>query len=120
MKKVVLGIGAMFLLFVAGLVVLMTVDFNRLNKEAYYVHITSDGEIEEYKLDTGEIMEMYWYEIPAFDQNGEEKTLKFSAQKNLRHDAYMKLYVKKETEVTSYDEVKFHELPKKVQELMEK
>jgi len=120
MKKVFLGIGALFLLFVAGLVVLITVDFNRLNKEAYYVHITTDGEIEEYKLDSGEIMKMYWYEIPAYDENGKEQTLKFSAQKNLRHGAYMKLYVKKETEVTSYDEVKFHELPKKVQELMKK
>lgn len=120
MKKVFLGIGALFLLFVAGLVALMTVDFNRLNKEAYYVHINTDGDVEEYKLDNGEIMKMYWYELPAYDENGKEQTLKFSAQKNLRNDAYMKLYVKNETEVTSYDEVKFHELPKKVQELMEK
>ncbi|MFJ8520408.1 YxeA family protein [Lysinibacillus xylanilyticus] len=120
MKKVFLGIGALFLLFVAGLVVLMTVDFNRLNKEAYYVHITTDGKVEEFKASNGEIWKSYWYEIPAYDENGKELTLKFSAQKNLRHDAYMKLYVKKETEVTSYDEVKFHELPKKVQELMKK
>lgn len=120
MKKVFLGIGALFILFVAGLVVLMTVDFNRLNKEAYYVHITTDGEVEEFKANNGEIWKSYWYEVPAYDKNGDEQTLKFSAQKNLRHDAYLKLYVKKETEVTSYDEVKFHELPTKVQELMKK
>lgn len=118
MKKVFLGIGALFILFVAGLVVLMTVDFNRLNKDTYYVHITTDGEMEEYKANSGEIFKMYWYEIPTYNKNGEEQTLKFSAQKNLRHDAYLKLYVKKETEVTSYDEVKFHELPAKVQDQM--
>ena len=111
MKKVFFGIGALFILFVAGLVVLMTVD-------SYYVHITADGEVEEYKADSGQIYQSYWYELPAFNKNGEEKTLKFSAHKNLRHDAYLKLYVKKETEVTSYDEVKFHELPAKVQDQM--
>jgi len=116
MKKVFLGIGALFILFVAGLVVLMTVDFNRLNKETYYVNITADGEVEEYKASNGEIFKMYWYELPTYNKNGKEKTLKFSAQKNLRHDAYLKLYVKKENEVTSYDEVKFHELPAKVQD----
>ncbi|MEQ6854995.1 YxeA family protein [Lysinibacillus capsici] len=118
MKKVFFGIGALFILFVAGLIVLMTVDFNRLNKDTYYVHITADGEVEEYKVDSGEIFKMYWYELPTYDKNGEEKTLKFSAHKNLRQDAYLKLYVKKETEVTSFDEVKFHELPAKVQDQM--
>lgn len=118
MKKVFFGIGALLILFVAGLVVLMTVDFNRLNKDTYYVHITADGEVEEYKASNGEIFKMYWYELPAYNKNGEEKTLKFSAHKNLRHDAYLKLYVKKETEVSSYDEVKFHELPNKAEDQM--
>lgn len=115
MKKVFLGIGALFILFVAGLVVLMTVDFNRLNKDTYYVHITSDGEVEEYKASDGQIFELYWYELPAINEKGEEMTLRFSAQKNLRHDAYLKLYVKKENEVSSYDEVQFNDMPAKVQ-----
>ena len=38
---------------------------------------------------------MNWYEIRTYDKNGEEQTLKFSDPKNLRHDAYLKLYVKK-------------------------
>ncbi|MGE7092433.1 YxeA family protein [Lysinibacillus sp. NPDC048646] len=115
MKKVFFGIGALFILFVAGLIVLMTVDFNRLNKDTYYVHITSDGEVEEYKAGDGQILESYWYELPAFNDKGDETTLKFSAQKNLRHDAYLKLYVKKENVVTSYDEVQFEDMPAKVQ-----
>ena len=90
----------------------MTVDFNRLNKDTYYVHITADGEVEEYKTDSGEIFKMYWYELPTYNKNGEEKTLKFSAHKNLRRCLFKALR-EKETEVTSFDEVKFHELPKK-------
>jgi len=71
MKKVFFGIGALFILFVAGLIVLMTVDFNRLNKDTNYVHITADGEVEEFKADSGEIFKMYWYELPTYDKNGE-------------------------------------------------
>ena len=115
MKKAFLGIGALFILFIAGLIVLITVDFNRLNKDPYYVQITADGEAEEHKADNGEIFTTYWYELPTLNDKGEEKILKFSAQKNLRQDAYLQLYVKKGSEVTSYDEVQFNELPVKVQ-----
>lgn len=116
MKKVFFGIGALFIIFVAALVILMTVDFNRLNKDSYYVQISADGEVEEIKLDSGEIVETYWYELPSYNESGEEKTLKFSAGKNLRKDAYLKLYVKNGDEVSSYDEVKFHDIPRKAQE----
>jgi len=115
MKKIFISIGALFILFVAGLSVLMTIDFNRLNKDTFYVHITTDGKVEEYKANDGQILQTYWYELPAFKENGEEMTLKFSAQKNLRLDAYLKLYVKKENEVTSYDEIQFEDMPAKVQ-----
>ncbi|MEK4427172.1 YxeA family protein [Solibacillus sp. FSL K6-1523] len=116
MKKVYTGIGATLLLFVAALVALITVDFNRINKDAYYVQIATDGEVEEYKLNTGEIAHTYWYELPSYDESGKEVILKFSATKNLRKDAYLKLYVKKEKEVSSYNEVQFDEIPKKAQE----
>ncbi|GLC90158.1 YxeA family protein [Lysinibacillus piscis] len=118
MKKVFIGIGALLVVLVAGLVVLMTVDFNRLNKDAYYVQITADGKVKEDKADNGEIFKTYWYELEAYNENAEEKALTFSAQKNLRQDAYLKLYVKNGTEVTSYDEVQFDELPNKVQQQM--
>lgn len=116
MKKVYIGISAALILFVAALVVLVTVDFNRINKDAYYVQITTDGEVEEYKLNTGEIAQTYWYELPSYDESGKRVILKFSATKNLRKDAYLKLYVKKEKEVSSYNEVQFKEIPKKAQE----
>ncbi|MEG0385670.1 YxeA family protein [Solibacillus cecembensis] len=116
MKKVYIGIGATLILFIAALVALLTVDFNRLNKDTYYVQVTIDGELEEFRLDTGEIAESYWYELPSYDESGEEQTLKFSATKNLRKDAFLKLYVKGGKEVSSYDEVQFDEIPTKAQE----
>ncbi|MFJ7738283.1 YxeA family protein [Lysinibacillus sp. NPDC097287] len=116
MKKVYIGIGAALILFVAALVALMTVDFNRINKDTYYLQVTTDGELEEYKLNTGEIAKTYWYELPSYDERGKEQTLKFSATKNLRKDAYLKLYVKNGNEVTSYNEVQFDEIPPKAQE----
>lgn len=116
MKKVYVGIGAALLLFVAALVALRTVDFNRINKDTYYVQVTTDGELEEYKLNTGKIAETYWYELPSYDERGKEQTLEFSATKNLRKDAYLKLYVKGGKEVSSYDEVQFDEIPTKAQE----
>lgn len=116
MKKVYIGMGAALIVFVAALVALMTVDFNRINKDAYYVQVTTDGEVEEYKLSTGEIAKTYWYELPSYDDSGKEKTLKFSATKNLRQDAYLQLHVKGGTEVSTYDEVQFDEIPTKAQE----
>lgn len=120
MKKIYIGISVTLLLFVAALVTLMTVDFNRINKDTYYVQVTTDGEVEEYKLSTGEIAQTYWYELPSYNENGKEEKLKFSATKNLRKDAYLKLYVKGGKEVSSYDEVQFDEIPTKVQEKLKK
>lgn len=116
MKKIYFGVGALCILLIAGIVTLMTVDFNRVNKDYYYLQITTDGEVEEYKLDSGEIAKTYWYELLSYNEDGKEQTLKFSAPKNLRKDAYLKLYVKDGNEVTSYNEVQFDEIPKIVQE----
>lgn len=116
MKKGYFGIGALLVLFVVALLVLMNVDFNRINKDHYYLQITKDGEVEEYKLDSGEIGKTYWYELPSYNEDGNEQTLKFSAQKNLRKGAYLKLYVQDGKKVTSYNEVQFDEIPKKAQE----
>lgn len=116
MKKVFIGLTALVVLVIAALVILATVDFNRLGKDSVYVQITEDGEIEKFTTSNGEVMAMYWYKQPAYKENGEAVDVQFSAGKNLRHDAYLKLYVKKGNEVTSYDEVSYEELPDKVKE----
>lgn len=115
MKKLFIAFGVVITLLVAGLVVLATVDFNRLGKENVYVHITEDGVEDRFVTSDGAVYMSYWYEQAAYDKNGKEVQVKFSADKNLRHDAYLMLYIKNGDEVTSFDEVQFDELPVKVQ-----
>ncbi|WP_042470232.1 YxeA family protein [Bacillus ndiopicus] len=116
MKKVFIVLASLIAVVIAGLVIIATVDFNRLGKNYVYVQIAGDGEVEKYTASNGEVLEMYWYKQPAYKENGEAINVEFSATKNLRHDAYLKLYVKNGNEVTSYDEVTFDELPEKVKE----
>lgn len=63
-------------------------------------------------------MKTYWYEQPAYTEDGEEIQVEFSAQKELRQGAYLMLYVNKDNEVSSYDEVSEAELPDEVKEAL--
>lgn len=90
----------------------LTLDFNRFNKERYYIQITQDGEKLEDRLDNGEKMVRYGYKVDAINEDGKHKELEFSANKQLRKGAYLMLYVNKEGEVTSYDEVSKKDMPK--------
>lgn len=115
MKKIIISLVVAVVAIFTVSFAIMSIDFNRLNKDTYYVQITADGLLEKTKLDNGEIMKRYEYKMDAVNENGDKKELEFSANKNLRKDAYLKIYVKKDTAtVTSYDEVAEKELPKKV------
>lgn len=116
MKKL---IGITSILVVAAVVILATVDFNRFGKENVYVQVGDPSYTDEDRLDSGEIMTSYWYELPAYHENGSAVKVEFSAQKELRQGAYLKLYVKEGNEVTSYDEVSWEEVPVAVQEELE-
>lgn len=118
MKKIIALVIGVVILFVAAVVVLMTVDFNRAGKDNVYVQVGELASTDEDKLDTGEVMSTYWYEQPAYTEAGEEIQVKFSAQKELRQGAYLMLYVNKDNEVSSYDEVKEEELPAAVKEAL--
>ncbi|WP_339229524.1 YxeA family protein [Oceanobacillus sp. FSL K6-2867] len=113
MKKL---IGITSILLVAAVVILATVDFNRFGKENVYVQVGNPSYTDEDQLDSGEIMTSYWYELPAYNENGSAVKVVFSAQKELRQGAYLKLYVKGGNEVTSYDEVSLNEIPDKARE----
>lgn len=91
----------------------LTIDFNRFMKNEFYVQITEDGKEEKTKLDNGETISRYLYNIEAMDREGNKEKLEFSASKNLRKEAYLKVYVKYGSRVTSYDEVKKDDIPKK-------
>ncbi|WP_010308748.1 YxeA family protein [Kurthia senegalensis] len=117
MKKFLITIGLIFVVCCAGIYALMTIDFNRMNTSEYYVKITQDGIVTESKSSDGKIYKDYNYSLEGINEDGKKKTLDFFAQKNLRKGAYLKMYVK-EKGVSSYDEVKFDELPKKAQEFL--
>ncbi|TDQ40366.1 YxeA family protein [Aureibacillus halotolerans] len=116
MRKVVGVIITVVILFIGGIVVLATVDFNRMGKEHLYIQTSEPANVEETTLDSGQIVKSYWYEALAFNEEGEELVVEYSATKKLALDAYLKLYVKNENEVTSYDEVQWEDIPVKAQE----
>lgn len=90
---------------------------NRIGKDSYYVQVTKEGT----KEDTGgSKMEIYRYELPAYDEKGNEKTIKFTSDKQLKKDAFLRLYVKKEKEVTAWEEVSIEDVPSKAKEKMNK
>jgi len=120
MKKLIGLIAAIAVILVGGLLVLQNVNFNRLGAEQYYTQITGPGKILEDKDDKGVKYVSYEYNLPAFDNDGSETTVTFTAQKQLRENAYLTLFLKDDKGVTSYQEVKEDELPKKASEKLAK
>lgn len=114
MKKFLIFISGMLVLLVGGVLVLTNVDFNRLAKDKAFVQITKPTSVEEMKLDSGEIITTYWYTLPAFHEDGRMISVEFSATKELREDAYLMLYLTKDDDVTSYDEVSYEEYQRAV------
>ncbi|HHT7228228.1 TPA: YxeA family protein [Bacillus cereus] len=69
---------------------------NQINR-IVYVQVNKD--------DTGgSKVEIYRYELPAYDEKGNEKTIQFTADKKLKKDVLLRLYGKKEKEVTTWEE----------------
>lgn len=56
----------------------------------------------------------YEYTLTSYDKNGKSKKLKFKTVRELKDQAYLKLIVKA-TGVNKWEEVKFEDLPAKVQ-----
>lgn len=110
MKKGLISIAVILLVLVGFAVFIQNVKLNRLGAQQYYVQIHQDGKRMENKSDNGEKYVSYEYTLDGFDPSGKEKALTFTAQKELRRDAYLRIYVKG-NQVSSYQEVKADELP---------
>lgn len=121
-KKVLGAIGAV-ILFGGLLIILMRtslLDLNKTGADIYYTKITGAGEQIEDKADnSGETYIRYAYKLPAYDKNGDEKELEFTAGKQLREGAYLKVYYKESKGVTSYEEVTKKKLPDKAGEALQ-
>ncbi|MGR3775753.1 YxeA family protein [Bacillus paramycoides] len=107
---------ALFSILVVFASLLVGCDINRLGKDEYYVQITVDGKEYNGKLDNGKSYKDYQYKLTGFDKDGKEKELEFNAQKNLRKEAFLRVYYSDKKGVTAWEEVKKDELPAKVKE----
>ncbi|KEK21666.1 YxeA family protein [Bacillus gaemokensis] len=97
----------------------------KLGKEKMYVHITENG--KEYEVEKGDpTWKRYEYKVIAYDEKGNTATIKFTANKNLKSNAFLRVYVFDETNnegykgISLYEEVQEKEVPKKALEQMEK
>ncbi|EJS46194.1 TPA: YxeA family protein [Bacillus thuringiensis] len=108
---------ALFSLLVVFASLLVGCDINRMGKDEYYVQITMDGKEGVSKSMDGKVMgKEYEYTLSGFDKEGKEKELQFMAQKNLRKEAFLRVYHSDKKGVTAWEEVQEDELPKKAKE----
>lgn len=105
--------------FLGLLLFVQNVNFNRLGADVYYTQIQGQGKEMKDCIGMGETWVRYEYELLAFDKKGERTTLGFTADKQLREKAYLRLYVKVGKGVTSYQEVTQEELPEKVKDKLQ-
>ncbi|WP_026825224.1 MULTISPECIES: YxeA family protein [Exiguobacterium] len=112
MKKWI-GIAIVSIVLMVGLT---KVDWNRIGKDTLFVEIKGATDIEETTLENGEVMKRYVYTQPAFSSEGKSKEVTFTAMKELREGAYLRLYVKDGDTVTSYEEVSRADVPQSITE----
>ncbi|MGA8941295.1 MAG: YxeA family protein [Thermoactinomyces sp.] len=115
MKKIFLVLGLILVIVVSTWMFFVSPEFtkpdNPEGKTIYYTQITGPGFKDN---------ERYDYEVTAYDENGKEKKLVFSAGKKLRKGAYIELYYTFFRRVTYWEEISFEELPKVVQQKYQK
>ncbi|UHA75955.1 YxeA family protein [Paenibacillus sp. 481] len=108
----------------AGLV-LSGVDLAKVKQQwgatKMYVQITNNGD----KQGADEDSSRYYYQLKAYDKDGTETPITFSAHKNLKQNAYLLVHVREYTddrgnhEVATYEEIQSEEIPQKAKEKMD-
>lgn len=77
----------------------------RLGKKQYYTQIMQPG------LINGQAVWGYTYKQLAFDHDGQGQQLEFLADKSLRQQAYLRVYVSGEDRVITWEEVGSDAIP---------
>lgn len=90
------------------------------SNKSYYVQINNDGEIERDTSQSGSLLGFYRYKIKGFDAEGVEKALNFTANHNLRHEAYLKVHENRKRGVISWEEVQRLSIPKEALDSLDK
>ena len=96
---------------VVAIFVVFQKNYNRMNADSYYTQIVGDGKL---LADEDPDYNRYEYTLQAFSANKNE-SFTFTATKQLRKGAYLRLYVKGDKGVSSYEEVAFDKIPKDLQ-----
>ncbi|MDR2977613.1 MAG: YxeA family protein [Streptococcaceae bacterium] len=109
MKKVLFSMAAIVIVLFGAVKVWESINYGGTS---YYAKIKGDGQKYDEKTDSGEIFTRYEYQQTAFKSSGDEKTVKFTADHNLRKDAYLKLTYNETKGVTNWEEVKKSEISK--------
>ncbi|MFC4077865.1 YxeA family protein [Salinithrix halophila] len=107
MSLAVLSVGV---LYFAGDQVIPAI--KKWGTETYYVQIQGEG-----KMDGKDRA----YHLKGYNKEGKEKDLSFYSfgGRQLQEGAYLRLYVKGENDVKSYEEVKKKDIPKAVQKKLQ-
>lgn len=128
LKKYVIGITLFMLLFsISSMVVLAVaekndaIDIKKWVAKEYYVQITENGKEESVQDNDGEKQPVYWYTMKAYDKKGNEETVKFFATKNLKLQAFLRVYVNGEYPdkthgIQRYEEITTKQIPVKAKE----
>ena len=86
--------------------------------DTYYTQI-DNSKVEEIESNGGVIDfsggMKYSYELTAYNEKGEEKSVEFGTEKKLKEDAFLCLTVKPIQGVVDWKEVQYDELPTEVQ-----
>ena len=83
------------------------------SNKSYYVQIHNNGVIERDNIKSNTLLGLYKYKVEGFDAEGVEKHLEFTADHNLRIEAYLKVKKNAKRGVINWKEVKRESIPKK-------
>jgi conserved hypothetical protein TIGR01655 len=109
MKKILLVLAALVLVIGGG----VTWYNSEYGGKDYYIQVKKDGKEFSEKTHNGKTWHAYGYNEKGVDKAGQEKDLEFTAQHNLRHDAYLKITWNHKNGVTSWEEVQKKDVPEK-------
>lgn len=106
MKKI-LGVCAFLALVIGGACIAYQKYYGG---ETYYVKMTTDGQAKTESDDKGNQYTRYWYDLTSVNAKLKKKRVVFSADHQLKRDAYLALTVNDQKGVTTYKEVKTSEI----------
>lgn len=82
----------------------------------YYTQIDNSKYTISYKNEK----ELYEYKLPSYDDKGNGKEIPFKTTRKLRNNAFLKLKYTNFGGVVTWEEIKWNELPEKLQSIFPK